>query len=54
VYDFTCQHPIDHRHRLLRFDVLPGTPREGVGVVSLGGAWQYSETDVAASVRRTR
>jgi ABC-type polysaccharide/polyol phosphate transport system ATPase subunit len=54
VYDYTCQHPFDHRHRLLRFDVVPGTPREGVGVISLGGAWRYSESDVAAAVRRTR
>jgi ABC-2 type transport system ATP-binding protein len=47
VYDFTCQHPIDHRHRLLRFDVVAGEPREGVGVVSLGGEWQYSRADLA-------
>ncbi|MGZ4608972.1 MAG: ABC transporter ATP-binding protein, partial [Actinomycetes bacterium] len=42
LYDYTCQHPIDHRHRLLRFDVVAGTPREGIGVVSLGGEWTYS------------
>ena len=51
VYDYTCQHPFDHRHRLVRFDVVPGTPRESVGVVSLGGSWHYSES---AAVRRTR
>ncbi len=54
VYDYTCQHPFDHRHRLVRFDVVPGVPREGVGVVSLGGAWRYSESDVSAALRRTR
>ena len=54
VYDYTCQHPFDHRHRLVRFDVVPGTPREGVGVVSLGGTWRYSESDVTATVRPTR
>jgi ABC-type polysaccharide/polyol phosphate transport system ATPase subunit len=45
VYDYTCQHPFDHRHRLVRFDVVPGTPREGVGVVTLDGSWRYSEPD---------
>ena len=54
VYDYTCQHPIDHRHRLARFDVVAGIPREGVGVVSLGGAWRYSQPSVAASVHRSR
>jgi energy-coupling factor transporter ATP-binding protein EcfA2 len=39
LVDFSCTHTFDHRHRLLRFDVRPGTPREGMGVVSLGGAW---------------
>ena len=48
VYDFTRQHPIDHRHRLVRFDVVGGEPREGVGVVSLGGEWQYSLSRLAA------
>jgi len=43
VYDYTCQQPIDHRHRIMRFDVIPGFPREGVGVVTLGGRWSYSD-----------
>jgi ABC-type polysaccharide/polyol phosphate transport system ATPase subunit len=50
VYDFTRQHPIDHRHRLLRFDVVAGEPREGVGVVSLGGEWRYSPSGLATGV----
>jgi ABC-2 type transport system ATP-binding protein len=58
VYDYTCQHPFDHRHRLVRFDVVPGTPREGVGVVTLGGSWRYSEPERqsprgASTVRHT-
>jgi ABC-type polysaccharide/polyol phosphate transport system ATPase subunit len=40
LYDWTRQHPFDHRHRFLRFDVEPGEPREGHGFVSLGGRWQ--------------
>ena len=39
VYDFTCQHPYDHRHRALRFDVELGDPREEHGFLSLGGSW---------------
>jgi ABC-type polysaccharide/polyol phosphate transport system ATPase subunit len=39
VYDFTRQHPFDHRHRAYRFDVEPGDPREEHGVTSLGGTW---------------
>lgn len=26
IYDYTRQHPYDHRHRAYRFDVEPGTP----------------------------
>jgi ABC-2 type transport system ATP-binding protein len=52
VYDYTCQHPIDHRHRLVRFDVVPGDPREGVGVMTLGGRWGYSDPQAGASARR--
>jgi ABC-type polysaccharide/polyol phosphate transport system ATPase subunit len=39
LVDYSCTHTFDHRHRLLRFDVRPGVPREDAGVVSLGGAW---------------
>jgi hypothetical protein len=39
VYDFTRQHPYDHRHRAYRFDVEPGRPREEHGLTSLGGTW---------------
>ena len=39
VYDFTRQHPYDHRHRAVRFDVEPGAPREEHGLTSLGGTW---------------
>ena len=39
IYDYTCQHPYDHRHRVLRFDVETGVPRQVHGLVALGGAW---------------
>jgi ABC-type polysaccharide/polyol phosphate transport system ATPase subunit len=39
VYDWTRQHPYDHRHRAVRFDVEPGLPREEHGLTSLGGIW---------------
>ncbi len=39
VYDYSCQHPYDHRHRALRFDVEHGRPREEHGFMSLGGRW---------------
>ena len=39
VYDWTRQHPYDHRHRAVRFDVEPGRPREEHGLTSLGGTW---------------
>ncbi len=39
VYDYSCVHPYDHRHRAFRFNVDPGEPRESHGMVSLGGRW---------------
>lgn len=39
IYDYSCVHPYDHRHRAFRFHVDPGEPRETYGVVSLGGRW---------------
>lgn len=38
-YDDTLQHPYDHRHRALRFDVEAGQPRERHGFMTLGGRW---------------
>ena len=43
VYDFSRQHPYDHRHRVYRFDVEPGHPREEHGFVSLGGSWRLDD-----------
>ncbi len=40
IYDYSCLHPYDHRHRAFRFDVDPGEPQERYGFVSLGGRWQ--------------
>lgn len=47
TYDLSCAltdsaglHPFDARNRALRFDVVPGTPHEGMGgITSLGGEW---------------
>ncbi|HEY6747507.1 MAG TPA: hypothetical protein VI357_17525 [Mycobacteriales bacterium] len=39
MYDWTRQHPYDHRRRAVRFDVEPGLPREEHGLTSLGGTW---------------
>jgi ABC-2 type transport system ATP-binding protein len=39
LVDYSCTHTFDHRHRLFRFDVRPGVPGDGLGVVSLGGTW---------------
>jgi ABC-type polysaccharide/polyol phosphate transport system ATPase subunit len=39
VYDYSRTHPYDHRHRVARFDVEPGDPREEHGFTSLGGHW---------------
>lgn len=43
IYDYTRQHPYDHRHRALRFDVEPGEPREEHGFTSLGGSWKIDQ-----------
>jgi ABC-2 type transport system ATP-binding protein len=40
LYDQTLSHAYDHRHRIFRFDVEPGTPPERHGVVSFGGTWE--------------
>jgi ABC-2 type transport system ATP-binding protein len=40
LYDYSCAHAFDHRHRTLRFDVDPGDPHEEHGVVALGGRWE--------------
>lgn len=42
MLDFTCSHTYDLRHRSFRFDVDHGLPREGQGVVSLGGTWRMN------------
>jgi ABC-2 type transport system ATP-binding protein len=42
LYDFTYQHPYDHRHRAMRFDVEAGNPRIQDGVISLGAEWSLN------------
>lgn len=40
LYDYACLHPYDLRHRVLRFDMESGEPRETYGLVSVDGRWQ--------------
>ena len=40
LYDHSCLHPFDYRHKLVRFDVDRGAIQESYGVVSLGGQWK--------------
>jgi hypothetical protein len=44
LYDYACLHPFDFRHKVMRFDVQPGVPRENYGVVSLGGQWKVPDS----------
>jgi ABC-2 type transport system ATP-binding protein len=54
--DYSALHPFDYRHRVLRFDVEAGEPRESYGgLVSLGGRWSVhaSATDNPPSTDST-
>jgi ABC-2 type transport system ATP-binding protein len=42
LYDYACLHAFDFRHKVLRFDVELGEPREAYGVVSLAPNWTFS------------
>jgi ABC-type polysaccharide/polyol phosphate transport system ATPase subunit len=48
LYDYSCSHAFDFRHRTLRFDVERGNPVEEHGVMALGGSWEGA----VESVRR--
>jgi ABC-type polysaccharide/polyol phosphate transport system ATPase subunit len=51
VTDEAGLHVYDHRHRVLRFDVEAGSPREsGGGLMTLNGRWELAQG--AASTRR--
>ena len=43
IYDYGILSPFDSRHKILRFDVDFGAPREHYGVVALGGSWKISD-----------
>jgi hypothetical protein len=48
--DYSALHPFDYRHRVLRFDVEAGEPRESFGgVVSLGGRWSVHADEGSAT-----
>jgi ABC-2 type transport system ATP-binding protein len=49
MYDYTCQHPFDHRHNAMRFDVEAGVPRQVHGLVVLGGSWTVDGATVATT-----
>ncbi len=40
LFDYSCLHAFDFRHRAHRFDVELGEPREQYGLVALGGTWK--------------
>ena len=46
LYNYSCTHAYDHRHRAFRFDVEHGEPRAELGVVSLGGIWDLDASEV--------
>jgi ABC-2 type transport system ATP-binding protein len=46
LYDYSCAHAYDHRHRAFRFDVEHGDPRAEHGVVALGGVWDLDASEV--------
>ena len=39
VYDYSCQHPYDHRQHAFRFDVEQGAPFQAAGLLTLDGKW---------------
>ena len=46
LYDYGVLHPFDFRHKVARFDVEHGTPRESYGVISLDGHWTIDKPHV--------
>jgi ABC-2 type transport system ATP-binding protein len=44
IYDYACQHPYDHRHRALRFNVEAGDPHLVHGLVSFNANWAMDKT----------
>jgi ABC-2 type transport system ATP-binding protein len=42
LVNYTLTHFIDARHRVLRFDVEPGTPYAEYGILALSGQWSIS------------
>jgi ABC-2 type transport system ATP-binding protein len=52
VSDETSMHVYDQRHRALRFDVQPGSPRESLGgIVTLHGRWEITSEPDSAPAR---
>ena len=42
LFDHSLLHPFDYRHKVLRFDVDPGSLQESYGLVSLDGKWEVT------------
>jgi ABC-2 type transport system ATP-binding protein len=40
LFDYSCLHAYDFRHRSFRFDVELGEPADEYGVVSMAGSWE--------------
>jgi len=52
ITDDAALHVYDHRHRALRFDVEPGTPRESAGgLVTLNGRWHLEPASAPRAAR---
>lgn len=43
IYDYSHQHPYDHRHQALRFNVEAGDPHLVHGIVSLNANWSIKD-----------
>jgi ABC-2 type transport system ATP-binding protein len=48
AYDRSLVHAYDHREKVVRFDVMPGDPKDQFGIVSLGGSWSLASDRVEA------
>jgi ABC-type polysaccharide/polyol phosphate transport system ATPase subunit len=52
VSDETSMHVYDQRHRAVRFDVQPGTPREPFGgILTLRGRWEITDEPDSVAAR---
>ena len=43
IYDYSHQHPYDHRHQALRFNVEAGDPHLVHGLISMNAQWSLKD-----------